>query len=536
MLPEDKYFQTLTEDELWQRYCGFLDLSVDEFVEIQTELLMDEIDRVADSMLGKKIMGNRKPKSVEEFRRMVPLTTYEDYEPYLSEKHDDVLAEKPLLWCHSTGRGGKFKWVPYFTRALDVACCHFIASFIFACAKRKGEVIPRPGYRLLTLLPPPPYASGALMNYLATQRFSINLIPPIVDTQITDFQERIAHGFQLALRNGVDEIGAISSVLVKIGESMTGQAQRTKFSLSMLHPSMLLRLVRAYLSSRIARRAILPRDLWHPKSVSAGGTDSTIYKKDVAYYWGQVPHEIYGSTEATVIAMQAWNKKWLTFFPDVAFWEFIPEAERLKEKEDKQYQPVTVLLNELEPGKDYELILTQFYGMPLLRYRIKDLVSVAAVKDEEAGINLPQITFKARLGDMINLAGLAELDEKTVWQAIVDTGIRFEDWSARKEYDQGQTYLRLYVELKEDRQVSEVEQMVDRQLKATDVDYRDLGDQLGLQPVRVTLLSPRTFQRYYEEKHKEGADLAHLKPPHMNATDTIIDRLLQLSQEAQKEP
>ena len=85
MLSEDKYFRDLTEAKLWQRYCGFLDLSIDEFMDIQEELLMDQIDRVADSVLGKKIMGKRKPKSVEEFRRMVPLTTYDDYEPYLSE-------------------------------------------------------------------------------------------------------------------------------------------------------------------------------------------------------------------------------------------------------------------------------------------------------------------------------------------------------------------------------------------------------------------------------------------------------------------
>jgi hypothetical protein len=51
MLPEDQYFQTLTEDELWQRYCGFLDLSIDEFMAIQKELLMDQIERVADSLL-----------------------------------------------------------------------------------------------------------------------------------------------------------------------------------------------------------------------------------------------------------------------------------------------------------------------------------------------------------------------------------------------------------------------------------------------------------------------------------------------------
>ena len=162
MLPEDKYFQSLTEDELWQRYCGFLDLSVDEFMDIQKELLMDEIEWVADSVLGKKIMGNRKPRSVEEFRKIVPLTAYEDYEPYLSEKQEDVLAEKPHLWCHSSGRGGRFKWIPLSTGFLEKLTKASLCSCILASANQKGEVIVSPGARFFFHVGPPTLRIGLL--------------------------------------------------------------------------------------------------------------------------------------------------------------------------------------------------------------------------------------------------------------------------------------------------------------------------------------------------------------------------------------
>jgi phenylacetate-coenzyme A ligase PaaK-like adenylate-forming protein len=191
-------------------------------------------------------------------------------------------------------------------------------------------------------------------------------------------------------------------------------------------------------------------------------------------------------------------------------------------------------MNEVESGKDYEVVLTQLHGMPLLRYRLGDLMTVMALKDGEAGINLPQWVFKTRLGDIIDLAALAVLDEKTVWQAIINSGIKYEEWSARKEYDGGQTYLRLYMELKEDKAADEVAHLIDRQLRVIDVDYRDVGDQLGLQPVRVSLLRPGTFQRYYLEKQEEGADLAHMKPPHMNPTDNAVEKLLRLSQRNQE--
>ena len=529
MLQEDKYFQTLSKEELWQRYCGFLDLSIDEFMEIQEHLLMEQIDLVADSPLGKKIMNNQKPKTVEEFRRVVPLTTYDDYEPYLSQQREDVLADKPVFWCHSAGRGGYFKWVPYTSRAAEKTVRRFVAVLILACAQRKGDIALEPGERMLLHMAPRPYVSGAGMHYVVTQGFSLHTIPPLEEAEKMEFPERIALGFQIALRTGVDEIFSIASVMVKVGEVMAGQAQRMKFSLSLLHPAVFFRLVRAWLRSRITRRGMLPRDLWPAKAIITIGTDTSIYKDDIAYYWGQLPYEIYGGAEVFPIAIQAWNKKWLTFLPDAAFLEFIPEEERERAKEDPQYQPTTVLFNEVEPGKSYEVVLTQLYGMPLLRYRVGDTVKVTALADEEAGINLPQMVFKARVDEIIDLAGLARLDEKTVWQAIANTGIKYEDWSARKEYDQNEAYLRLYIELKESRQPHEVERLVDEQLKATDVDYKDLDSWLQFQPVRVTFLSKGTFQRYFEEKRKEGADFAHLKPRHINTPDADIQRLLQLS-------
>jgi len=526
MLSEDKYFRDLSEAELWQRYCGFLDLSIDEFMGIQEELLMDQIDRIADSVLGKKIMGERKPKSVEEFRQMVPLTTYEDYEPYLSERQEEALAEKPYLWCHSSGRGGTFKWVPHSSEIVRKMAEHYLAGVILSTSNNKGEINVAPGLRILAIVAPPPYGSGYIMQAVA-QSISSQFMPPLEDTT-REFEDRIRKGFLIALKDGIDILGAMSSILVKMGEEFSQQTRAMKFSISMLHPKIILRLLQAWLCSKQEKRTILPKDLWKPKGILAGGVDTDIYKDDVAYYWGRIPYEIYGGTEGFIYAMQSWNKKAMTFLPDMVFLELINYEEHPKHQDDKDYQPSTVLLSEVEEGKLYEVVVTQFYGMPLLRYRIKDIIKVTALRDDEAGINLPQIVFQRRVGESINLAGLAELDEKIIWQAIANTGIKYTDWSACKEYDQNQSFLRLYIELKEHREAGEIETMIDEQLKTTDTDYRDLESYLGLKPVRVTLLTPGTFRRYIEEKRKEGADLAHLKPAHMNPSQTDIQRLLQL--------
>ena len=532
MLPEDKYFQTLTQDELWQRYCGFLDLSINEFMEIQKELLMDEIERVADSLLGKKIMNNQKPKTVEEFRQMVPLTTYDDYEPYLGERQEDALAEKPYLWCHSAGRGGDFKWIPYSSGFIERAIRRTLGGFILASTRQKGRVNISPGFRFLSILPPAPYATGSVFQILAQHYFSTQIIPPLETSETMEFHERIQRGFQISLREGVDIIASIASVLVKMGEAFSEQAQGTKFSPYMLHPKIVGRLLQAWLRSKREKRPILPKDLWPARAILTGGVDTVIYRDDITHYWGGELLEFYGSTEVGLFAMQAWNKKAMTFSPDNAFLEFIPEEERLKHMDDKGYQPPTVLLNQVQEGKLYEVVITHFYGMPLLRYPLRDLIKVVALRDDEVGVNLPQIVFQRRVGETINLGSLAELDEKTIWRAIANTGIKYTDWSACKDYERNQSFLHLYLELKEEKEAVEIAAMIDEQLKSIDVDYRDIDSYLQLQPVRVTLLSPGTFQHYMEEKRKEGADLAHLKPVHINPAEAVIERLLQLSEVA----
>jgi len=529
MLTEDKYFQTLSETELWDRYCGFLNLSMPEFMGIQRELLRDEIDRVSESELGRKIMGGRKPAGVDEFRRMVPLTTYDDYEPYLSEQRDDVLAVKPELWGHSAGRRGRFKWVPYSSEFLQqVNRCCIGAIMLAAAAGKRGRIKLWPGSRFLMIIPPPPYGSGSLFESLA-KHFSFKPMPPRESAGTLGFQERVQKGFQMALRDRVDVMGGIGSVIVKIGEQMTGQAKNRKLSAAMLHPKVVYRVLRAGLRSRREKRPVLPRDLWSPKALMAGGMDTSLYKKDIEYYWGQEPYEFYICAEAFFLAVESWRKKGMIFVPDSAFLEFIPYESKGEQGTDGDRHPETVLVDQLEAGKLYEVVVTQFYGGPLLRYRTRDIIRVIALGDDEAGIGLPHITVQRRIGETINLAGLAELDEKTIWQAIENGGVRYTDWTAAKEFDGNQSFVHLYIEPRDQCQAAELAEVVDGQLKSIDVDYRDIDDYLSLQPVRVTPLSPGTFQRYAEEKQKEGADLAHMKPAHMNPAESALNHLLELS-------
>jgi hypothetical protein len=524
MIEKDELFKTGDQERIWQKYCGFFDLSLQSFMEIQEQLLMEQIELVCDSPLGKKFMP-KKPKDVSEFRKLVPLTTYDDYAPYLNDKNEDSLATKPYLWSHTSGRGGMFKWVPFTERGTENFIKLCATTTILACTTRKGEVNFGRGLRVLQNMPPSPYISG-ITSQLMEEYLDCKTMPHSKKYEDATFEERMQIGFQMAFRNGVDMLVSLTSVLVKMGERFTDSSGKMKFSRRMLHPRILWTMIRALIRSKRAGRPILPKDLWPIKGLICYGTDTAIYREQLRYYWGKEPFETYASTETGVLAVQAWNKKSMTFVPSSCFLEFVPEDEWRKSQEDKDYQPSTVLLNEVQPGERYEMIVTSFYGMPFLRYRIGDLIKIVALKDEEAGINLPQMVFASRADGLIDIAGFTRLDEKTMWQAIYNTGIKIEDWSTRKEYDEDKPIIRLYIELKEEKDVKELERLIHQELLSLNRNYGDLESMLEIQPLRVTVLPKGSFQRYYNEKQKAGLDLAHLKPPHTNASDAVIQDLV----------
>jgi len=517
-------------DEIWQKYCGFIDLSLEEFMDIQKRLLMEQIDLLSKCELGRKLLGDRVPASVEEFQETVPLTTYEVYAPYLLEKREDVLPVKPYWWLRTSGRSGEYpcKWIPYSEEMAKKLAHYSMAGLIFASCFKKGEFVFEEHDTMLAALAPFPYISGAISRALEWE-FNFSFLPPVEKAMKMDFPERIREGFRLALKTGLDAFNGLASVLAKIGDQFVEGPRTLQPSFYLLHPKVLARLIRGLIRARLdGRKHLLPKDLWDVKCIGTGGTDTVLFRDQIKEYWGREPVEAYACTEGGLISIQMWNCKGMTFFPDVCFLEFIPEEEHLKSKEDPTYQPRTLLLDQVEAGKRYEIVLTNFMGGIMVRYRVGDIIQIIALRDEELDINLPQMVFYSRADDIIDIASIARLTETTIWQAIADAGFKYTDWVARKEYEGGEVVLHLYIEPKGevDVDVKEIRERIHRNLQRLDPFYAELESLWKMDPLRVTLLPPGTFQRYYLARQREGADLAHLKPPHMNPSDQVLDMLL----------
>ena len=514
--------------EVWSKYCGFLDLRIEEFMNIQERLLIEQMNLLPGSTLGSHFLKGAKPCSAQEFREIAPITTYEDYEPYFAEQREDVLPQKPYLWAHTSGRSGKMKWIPYTEHAYHRLGERVLSGVILAAARHKGDVRIEEGDTLMTNTPPRPYISGVSLRALANE-FNFKFLPDMEITEQLTFQERIEKGFEEGMIHGIDIMGSLSVVMVKMGERFAEGAQTGKLSKKMLNPNALLRMGRGYLKSKLAGRNMLPKDIWDIKGIPSGGMDIAIYKDIIEHYWGVQPYESYGATEEGAIAGQAWNKKGMTFYPDAAFFEFIPEEEWSKWRMNPSYVPHTVLMNEVEVGKRYEVVLSNFFGKPLIRYRMHDLIRITGLEDDETGVKLPQMVFAGRSSDYIDLAGFTGLiDEKMVWQAIVNSAVPNVDWTIRKEHD-AHPFLHLYIELTGDIDDETARRRVDEELKKANSFYADYTSMIETQALVLTRLSPGTFTDYRVEMVNRGADLAHLKPAHMNASDEIIQLMVRLS-------
>ncbi|MFR1808229.1 MAG: auxin-responsive protein, partial [Pygmaiobacter massiliensis] len=51
--------------EVWQEYCGFLDFSMEEYMQVQNRLLMEQILLLSRCPLGKRLFGDETPRSIE---------------------------------------------------------------------------------------------------------------------------------------------------------------------------------------------------------------------------------------------------------------------------------------------------------------------------------------------------------------------------------------------------------------------------------------------------------------------------------------
>ncbi|MGE4354290.1 MAG: GH3 auxin-responsive promoter family protein, partial [Oscillospiraceae bacterium] len=420
---------------VWQQYCGFLDLSLAEYMKIQKRLMMEQLELYASCQLGQKIMHGVRPQTIDEFRQTVPLTTYQDYADILLERKEDALPAKPVIWIETTWEGGShpIKTAPYTQSMIDHHRGSIVSAMILATSDRKGSFSLRSKANFLFGMAPLPFFTG-IIPYALEGELTVNFMPKVNDATRMSFGERNVQGFKLGMVHDIDIFFGMSSVMARMSESMSdfikggGGKSLSLGKLLNMRPKMAFRMLKAYMHSREYNTEIRPKDIWKPKGLMCGGTDSACFKKRIRNYWGVQPLEIFGGTEPTCIATETWSKNGLVFFPDICFYEFIPEQEMEISLQNPDYQPRTFLMDELVAGEKYELVISNFKGGAFMRYRVGDVFRCISTSNEPEGILYPQFEYADRIPTVIDIAGFTRITENTITKAIECSRMDVYNW------------------------------------------------------------------------------------------------------------
>lgn len=513
--------------EIWEEYCGFLDLSIDDYMMIQYRLLDEQIELYSKCGLGQKIMKGKKPSNVDEFRHTVPLTTYEDYAEILLNKKKSMLPSEPVIWLETTWESGSRpkKLAPYSREMLDIYTSNIICAMIMSTSNQKGKFKVRSGAKVLYGLAPLPYATG-LFPLLIAPEVDINFMPTLREAEKMSFSEQNKAGFSAAMKCGIDQFFGMSSVVYAITRNFERFTSSGSISLKKLigiKPNMLFRFIKAKYTCKRDHRPMKPKDLFNLQGFVCVGTDTALFKDELEEAWGRRPLEIHGGTEPSCLGTEIWSRNGLVFFPDNAFYEFIPKAEMLKNEENPNYVPKTYLMNEVQANQEYEIVLTLFKGGAFMRYRPGDMYRCLRTVNEKDGVMLPQFEYIDRVPSVIDIAGFTRITENSINRVIEISRLPIRDWFALKEYDGDKiSFMHFYAEIDIDTPEAAIldEKLIREHFsiyfRHYDHDYNDLKRLLGVEPLEVTILPVGSLAKF---KERYGKPIRKINPTAQDVID-----------------
>lgn len=351
-------------------------------------------------------------------------------------------------------------------------------------------------------------------------------MPSLEEAKELSFSQQNKKGFSDALKCGIDQFFGMSSVVYTITQNFQQLASAGTFSLKKLagiRPHMLYRILKAkYMCSRDGR-PMQPKDLFDLEGFVCVGTDTALFKDELEAAWGRRPLEIHGGTEPSCLGTETWNRNGLVFFPDNAFYEFIPKEDMLRNEADPSFVPRTYLMNEVQANQEYEIVLTLFKGGAFMRYRPGDMYRCLRTVSEKEGVMLPQFEYVDRVPSVIDIAGFTRITEDSIRQVLKMSRLPVGDWFALKEYKgDKRSYMHFYVEIDEETPEAACldEQLIREHFGAYfrhyDHDYSDLKKLLGVEPLVVTILPVGTLKKY---EVRYGGTIRKINPSMQDVVD-----------------
>lgn len=250
----------------------------------------------------------------------------------------------------------------------------------------------------------------------------------------------------------------------------------------------------------------------------------TLLGPDISLFSGT-----YAASEAVIGVQLELDSEHYTLANGSAYFEFVPIADA------DSAQPTTVGPGDLEPGHEYEVVVTTTAG--LYRYRLGDVIRVTGRQG-----STPRFTFSYRLGTVLDLLG-EKTTEVQARQAILAAAEQSLDSDAvvnsyalaRSPQDLRSRYL-VFVELWPDGGVTTAQlqtfaENIEYGLRHYNQSYWTLGGLRGrMEPVRLILLPTGSLDRIWRNDRRahQGAS-SQWKARNLVSSDADIESLTRIA-------
>ncbi|GAA4436484.1 GH3 auxin-responsive promoter family protein [Bremerella cremea] len=519
---------------------------------LQRELLFEKLRREADSDFGRE-HGLDKIRTVEEFRRQLPLANYEYYRPYVERvKNGDVRAlygpsTKVLMFAMTSGTTSASKYIPVTN--------HFFREYRRSwnvwglnVYKNHPELL-----RLKTLQfssdwqqtrTPGGYYCGNISGLAAdTRPWIANLVfmLPTAINKISDAESKQYTALRLAMARNDVGIAITANPLTLIGLARMADQHKESLIRDIHNGSLSSHVqmkdeIRRKLNSRIGkadpRRAreleqmadreghLWPRDYWPQMSVLAIWTGAAMapYVPQVQEYFGDVTFRDHGlsASEGRMTTPLEANCSAGVLDVSTHYFEFIPEEEH------GSPNPTILEAHELEQDRNYFLVMST--SSALWRHDIHDVVKCVGFEGQA-----PILDFMNKGAHYSSMTG-EKLSENQVVNAVRaamrEFELKFEFFTLAPVFGDPPHY-ELLVEGDLDATVKQqFAEAIDRHLAEMNCEYDNRIETGRMHGTVIRSLPPGSWTAFHNEVlSREGASLEQFKHPCLTNKLDFIDRM-----------
>lgn len=481
-------------------------------------------------------------RSIADFRRNLPVATYEYFEPYIQRvargEHRALLTDPQVhMFAMTSGTTASRKFIPVTNQYLADYKRGWnmwgLKVFRDHPEVRMRPIVQMSGdwqeFKTESGIP-----CGAVTGLTATMQLRIirwlYCVPAIVG-KVKDPAAKYYLALRLSLPRKVGMIIAANpSTLV----SMARAGDQEKESLLRdIHDGTLANRfdipdeVRAALGRRlrvrhverareledIVRRTgtLYPKDYWPKDCLIGNWTGGSVgaYMRHYPRYYGRTPVRDVGliASEGRMTIPLADHTASGVLDITTHYFEFIPEEEA------NSAQPTVLAAHELQEGRNYFILLTTSYG--LYRYNIYDVVRCTGFVNRT-----PLLEFLSKGSHFANITG-EKVSEYHVAGAMSDVlrelNLTLTAYSVAPCWDDELPYYGLFVErgdLADAQQGLRLAEALERRLGEVNVEYAGKRESRRLGPLRVALLTGGTWQAWDRRRlARTGGSLEQYKHP-----------------------